>query len=203
MAKNRSTEPNSARWIMIGRCRPLSVPTYSMSKRCGNWKSSWMVDIWWVRPMASRACTEVFGLAEIPRPEEFLDADNLRAFAGGLADAPLGFGEVFIGVERAGHLDEANPELGLLHMTIVAALGIMNDQVHRALVLFDIDGTLLRRAGPHHRAAVVHGVRRVTGLKTTTEGVPVQGMLDPEILTVMMRTAGAGRAAIRQAMPEI
>ena len=88
-------------------------------------------------------------------------------------------------------------------MTIVAALGIMNDQVHRALVLFDIDGTLLRRAGPHHRAALVHGVRRVTGLKTTTEGVPVQGMLDPEILTVMMRTAGAGRAAIRVAMPEI
>ena len=88
-------------------------------------------------------------------------------------------------------------------MTIVAALGIMNDQVHRALVLFDIDGTLLRRAGPHHRAALVHGVRRVTGLKTTTEGVPVQGMLDPEILTVMMRTAGARRAAIRQAMPEI
>ena len=76
-------------------------------------------------------------------------------------------------------------------------------KVHRALVLFDIDGTLVRRAGPHHRAALVHGVRRVTGLNTTTEGIPVQGMLDPEILNVMMRTAGAGRAAIRKAMPEI
>jgi phosphoglycolate phosphatase len=76
-------------------------------------------------------------------------------------------------------------------------------KVHRALVLFDIDGTLVRRAGPHHRAALVHGVRRVTGLDTTTEGIPVQGMLDPDILTVMMRTAGVRRAAIREAMPEI
>ena len=66
--------------------------------------------------------------------------------------------------------------------------------MHRALVLFDIDGTLVRRAGPHHRAALVHGIRRVTGLNTTTEGIPVQGMLDPDILTVMMRTAGVKRA---------
>jgi len=73
----------------------------------------------------------------------------------------------------------------------------------RALVLFDIDGTLVRRAGPHHRAALVHGINRVTGLKTTTEGIPVQGMLDPEILNVMMRTAGAARATIRESMSEI
>jgi len=74
---------------------------------------------------------------------------------------------------------------------------------YRGLVLFDIDGTLVRRAGPHHREALVYGVRRVTGLETTTEGIPVQGMLDPDILTVMMRNAGAGRRAIRTAMPEI
>ena len=72
-----------------------------------------------------------------------------------------------------------------------------------ALVLFDIDGTLVRRAGPHHREALVHGVRRVTGLETTTDGIPVQGMLDPDILTVMMRQAGARRAAIVEAMPAI
>jgi phosphoglycolate phosphatase-like HAD superfamily hydrolase len=73
----------------------------------------------------------------------------------------------------------------------------------RALVLFDIDGTLVRRAGSHHRDALVEGVRRVTGLETTTEGIPVQGMLDPDILTIMLRKAGASRAAIRQALPEI
>ena len=74
---------------------------------------------------------------------------------------------------------------------------------YRALVLFDIDGTLVRRAGPHHRESLVHAVRRVTGLETTTEGIPVQGMLDPDILRVMMRTAGARQAAVRAAMPEL
>ena len=75
--------------------------------------------------------------------------------------------------------------------------------IYRALVLFDIDGTLVRRAGPHHREALVHGVRRVTGLETTTDGIPVQGMLDPDIISAMMRRAGAGRAAISEAMPGI
>jgi phosphoglycolate phosphatase len=73
----------------------------------------------------------------------------------------------------------------------------------RALILFDIDGTLVRRAGPHHRDALVEGIRRVTGLETTTAGIPVQGMLDRDILTIMLRTAGASRATIRQALPEI
>jgi phosphoglycolate phosphatase-like HAD superfamily hydrolase len=71
------------------------------------------------------------------------------------------------------------------------------------LVLFDIDGTLVRRAGPHHREALVEGIRQVTGLETTTDGIPVQGMLDPDILTVMLERAGASYAGIRKAMPEI
>ncbi len=72
-----------------------------------------------------------------------------------------------------------------------------------ALVLFDIDGTLLRRAGPHHRQALVEGVRRVTGLDTTTEGIPLHGMLDPDILTRMLRAAGAPPPFIRESMPAI
>ena len=72
-----------------------------------------------------------------------------------------------------------------------------------ALALFDIDGTLVRRAGSHHREALVYGVRRITGLETTTEGIPVQGMLDPDIIAVMMRNAGAARTLIRQSLPEI
>ena len=75
--------------------------------------------------------------------------------------------------------------------------------IYRALVLFDIDGTLVRRAGPHHREALVHGVRRVTGIEATTEGIPVQGMLDPDILAIMLRKAGAPRALIRESMPRI
>jgi len=72
-----------------------------------------------------------------------------------------------------------------------------------ALVLFDIDGTLIRRAGPHHREALVDAVRAVTGLETTTEHIPVHGMLDPEILTRMMRDARATRAEISRTMPAI
>ena len=74
---------------------------------------------------------------------------------------------------------------------------------YTALVLFDIDGTLVRRAGPHHREALVQGVRRVTGLDTSTDGIPVQGMLDPDIVQVMMRRAGASQVRIRAALPEI
>jgi phosphoglycolate phosphatase-like HAD superfamily hydrolase len=74
---------------------------------------------------------------------------------------------------------------------------------YSALVLFDIDGTLVRRAGPHHREALVEGVRHVTGLHTTTEGIPVQGMLDPDIVGVMMRRVGARATEIRSAMPEV
>ncbi|HXI42594.1 MAG TPA: HAD family hydrolase [Bryobacteraceae bacterium] len=73
----------------------------------------------------------------------------------------------------------------------------------RALVLFDIDGTLVRRAGPHHREALVEAVRAITGLDTTTENVPVHGMLDPDILTLMMRNAGASEELIRRQLPAI
>src|ERR1035437_9859354 len=70
-----------------------------------------------------------------------------------------------------------------------------------ALILFDIDGTLIRRAGPHHRQALVDAVRRVTGLETSTDGIPVHGMLDPHILTQMMKARGLDEAAIQSAMP--
>jgi phosphoglycolate phosphatase len=72
-----------------------------------------------------------------------------------------------------------------------------------ALVLFDIDGTLIRRAGPHHREALVEAIRQTAHVETTTEGVPVAGMLDRDILTTMMLTAGMSRAAIRRVMPEV
>ena len=72
-----------------------------------------------------------------------------------------------------------------------------------ALVLFDIDGTLVRRAGAHHRLALVDAVRRVSGLETSTDHIPVHGMLDPDIITRMLRDAGASQASIRRNMPEI
>jgi phosphoglycolate phosphatase len=73
----------------------------------------------------------------------------------------------------------------------------------RALVLFDIDGTLLRRAGPHHREALVEAVRETTGLETTMDNVPVQGMLDRDIVSVMLANAGASTSFTRRHMPGI
>jgi phosphoglycolate phosphatase len=72
-----------------------------------------------------------------------------------------------------------------------------------ALVLFDIDGTLIRGAGPHHREALVEAIRRTAHVETTTEGVPVAGMLDRDILTIMMLRAGMSRSEIRRVLPEV
>jgi len=72
-----------------------------------------------------------------------------------------------------------------------------------ALVLFDIDGTLIRRAGPHHREALVEAVRRVTRAEATTENIPVQGMLDRDILRLMLLKAGFGMVEIRRMMPDL
>jgi phosphoglycolate phosphatase-like HAD superfamily hydrolase len=72
-----------------------------------------------------------------------------------------------------------------------------------SLVLFDIDGTLVRKAGPHHREALVDAIRAVTGLETTTEGIPVHGMLDPDILTQMLLHAGLDRDRIGAVMPAL
>ncbi len=80
---------------------------------------------------------------------------------------------------------------------------MMKRSVTKNLVLFDIDGTLLRKSGPHHREALVEAVRRATGFETTTDNVPVVGMLDGDILTQMLSNAGASRALIRRRMPEM
>ncbi|MGH9718814.1 MAG: hypothetical protein ACRD8O_01260, partial [Bryobacteraceae bacterium] len=72
-----------------------------------------------------------------------------------------------------------------------------------ALVLFDIDGTLLRRAGSHHRQVLVDAVRKIIGLETSLDHIPLHGMLDPDILSRMMLDGGAPARRVRQAMPEI
>lgn len=61
----------------------------------------------------------------------------------------------------------------------------------------------MRRAGPHHRQALADAVRTVTGYETTTDGIPVHGMLDPDILAEMLRRAGAPKDLIVSAMPAI
>jgi len=70
------------------------------------------------------------------------------------------------------------------------------------LVLFDIDGTLLRRSGPEHKRALERAVERVTGIAASIDGIPVAGMLDRDILLAMMARAGLRRRAAQRLMAE-
>ena len=71
------------------------------------------------------------------------------------------------------------------------------------LLLFDIDGTLVRRTGPYHRDALVAAVRNVLGIESTTDGVPVHGMLDRAILRQMIANAGGSAEDAERAMPAL
>jgi phosphoglycolate phosphatase len=74
---------------------------------------------------------------------------------------------------------------------------------HQALVLFDIDGTLVRRAGPEHREALVAAVWEVLRVRTRNDNIPVHGMLDSDILMQMMINAGIAPRRGRAALPAI
>ena len=71
------------------------------------------------------------------------------------------------------------------------------------LALFDIDGTLVRRAGSTHRDALVEGVRAVLRVETRNDNIAVHGKLDTEILLEMMANAGVPRRRARAALPAI
>jgi phosphoglycolate phosphatase-like HAD superfamily hydrolase len=58
------------------------------------------------------------------------------------------------------------------------------------LVLFDIDGTLIRGAGPQHKHALIDGIRNVTGLSTDLDGIPTSGTLDRDLIVSMLARAG-------------
>jgi len=85
----------------------------------------------------------------------------------------------------------------------VKATADQKTQTAPALALFDIDGTLTRRAGPHHRQALIEAIRATTGLRTTTDAIPLYGMLDPVIIAEMLRRAGAPEPQIREAMAKV
>jgi phosphoglycolate phosphatase-like HAD superfamily hydrolase len=72
-----------------------------------------------------------------------------------------------------------------------------------SLVLFDIDGTLTRGAGPHHRRALEEAVLQVARIPATTDGIPVHGMLDHVILTLMLRASGVSDAEAVRILPEV
>jgi phosphoglycolate phosphatase len=72
-----------------------------------------------------------------------------------------------------------------------------------SLILFDIDGTLLRGAGPHHKNALIEGVRRATGLSTTFEGIDTAGQLDRDLIVALLRAGGMNEQEIQPVIAEI
>src|SRR4051794_27458440 len=75
--------------------------------------------------------------------------------------------------------------------------------VSRALVLFDIDGTLLRRAGSHHKEALLAAVKEVTGHDTCFDRIPTGGMLDRDLIRALLRETPARIKEIERWMPAI
>jgi phosphoglycolate phosphatase len=75
--------------------------------------------------------------------------------------------------------------------------------VARRLVLFDLDGTLLRAGDKAHQRALVDGVREVLGVEPTFEGVPLAGRLDGQIVHDMVAAHGLAAADVDAALPAI
>mgnify|MGYP001409659034 CR=1 FL=1 len=77
----------------------------------------------------------------------------------------------------------------------------MTHDEHRAwrgLVLFDIDGTLLRAGDRAHQAAFVRAMQEVYGVPATLDGVPLAGMLDSQIARLALGRHKIGRASCRE-----
>jgi phosphoglycolate phosphatase-like HAD superfamily hydrolase len=67
-----------------------------------------------------------------------------------------------------------------------------------ALILFDIDGTLLRPGDPNHAWALLEAFRRTYDLEPELDGVPLAGMLDAQITRLLL-----GKHAIDQQHAEL
>lgn len=73
----------------------------------------------------------------------------------------------------------------------------------RGLILFDIDGTLLRAGDRDHQAAFVEAMQQVYGLPATLEGVPLAGMLDSQIARLALTRHGLTDAQIDLQLAEM
>ena len=72
-----------------------------------------------------------------------------------------------------------------------------------ALVLFDIDGTLLRRAGPHHKDALIEAIRSVLRREASLANIPTHGMLDCDLLRLMVGELELSEALAEDMLPEL
>jgi phosphoglycolate phosphatase len=72
-----------------------------------------------------------------------------------------------------------------------------------SLVLFDIDGTLVRRAGPHHKRALIDAVSQVLRLEASLAKIQTHGMLDCDLFRLMLLDLGLNEAEIELNLPKL
>jgi phosphoglycolate phosphatase-like HAD superfamily hydrolase len=64
------------------------------------------------------------------------------------------------------------------------------------IVLFDIDGTLMRGAGPHHKDALIAATKQVLRVECTLDGIDTSGRMDTDLLRLMLNNAGVKKPRI-------
>jgi phosphoglycolate phosphatase-like HAD superfamily hydrolase len=79
----------------------------------------------------------------------------------------------------------------------------MQGSTRRALILFDIDGTLLRAGDREHGAAFIHAFESTYGKPVTLDGVPLAGMLDAQIARVLFERHELDRGAADERLHEM
>ncbi|MCS7050003.1 MAG: HAD hydrolase-like protein [Thermomicrobium sp.] len=71
------------------------------------------------------------------------------------------------------------------------------------VVLFDIDGTLLRAGDPAHAEAMLTALSETLGRPVALDGVPLAGMLDRQIARLALQRYGLDDATIERSLPTI
>ena len=70
-------------------------------------------------------------------------------------------------------------------------------------MLFDIDGTLMRGVGHHHKRALIDAVAHVSGRAATLDGVATAGTLDLDLIANMLQASGESKTKIESLSREI
>lgn len=70
-------------------------------------------------------------------------------------------------------------------------------------MLFDIDGTLISRAGSHHKQALIEAVRALTKCDVSLDHIPTHGMLDGDLLRLLLKQTPIEEIAIDGALPSL
>jgi phosphoglycolate phosphatase len=73
----------------------------------------------------------------------------------------------------------------------------------KSLILFDIDGTLLKPGDLAHQQALIDAVKHVFELEVSLDGVPLGGMLDSQIVRIALEKYDVPRNDIRAGLAAV